>query len=108
MRLILPLALLLGGLGLLAAEMPSSEPTHDSGYRSVVDDSDDWQRTVDGWQRCGDWDLAVKHEAPALHPVVVGSFELLLVMTVALALDLAAFARKPAGTTTSEKSKFSG
>ena len=108
MRLILPLALLLSGLGLLAAEMPSSEPIHDNGHQSVVDDSDDWQRTVDGWQRCSDWDLAVKHEAPSLHPAVVGSFELLLILTVSLALDLAAFPKKPAGTATSEKSKFSG
>jgi len=104
----LPLALLLGGLGLLAAEMPSSEPNHDSGHRSVVDDSDDWQRTVDGWQRSSDWDLTVKHEGPALHPAVVGSFELLLVLTVWLALDLASSPRKPAGTATSKKSKFSG
>ena len=108
MRLILPLALFVGGLGLLAAEIPLPEPPHGSGQRSVVDDSDDWRRTVDGWQRASEWNLVVKHEAPALHPAVVGSFQLLLVLTVALALDLVATPKKPVETATNDKSKSPG
>jgi len=108
MRLILPLALLVGGLGLLAAEIPSAESPHGNEQRSMVDGSDDWRRTVDGWQRSSDWDPAVKREAPALHPAVVGSFQLLLVLTVALTLDLVATPKKPVETATNDKSKSSG
>ena len=94
MRLIVPLFLFIVGFGFLAGELPCSEAYRAGKNRPTAETSSDWRRTADGWQRASDWTLAVKRETPALHPAVVGGFQVLLVLTVALALDLCCHAEK--------------
>ncbi len=87
MRWILPLFLFIAGLGFLAAELPCCESYRAGENQQVVEHSNDWRRTARGWQHSSDWAPPLKIDPPALHPAVVGSFQLLLVLAVSLAFD---------------------
>jgi len=50
--------------------------------------ADSWRQTRQGWQRCEDFlGPPLEYRHPALHPLVVGSLEVLLTMTAMLALS---------------------
>jgi len=87
MRWILPLLLLIAGVGFLAAELPCSEQYRVEKNRPVAEISSDWRRTAEGWRRASSWTELPAAHAPALHPAIVGSFQLLSVLAVSLALD---------------------
>jgi len=88
MRLIVPLFLLIVGVGFLAAELPLDQRSLADANRQVVEISSDWRRTDAGWRRVSTWTEPSGVESPALHPAVVASFQVLLVLTVSLALDM--------------------
>ncbi|MGO9110638.1 MAG: hypothetical protein ACLP9L_15560 [Thermoguttaceae bacterium] len=54
---------------------------------ATEDMSGGWRRTNEGWRRIELFRQPVQYRRPALHPVVVGSLEVLLTMTAMLALS---------------------
>jgi hypothetical protein len=71
MRLIIGIACLLLGLGMLSCRVgpampPGDAKTHAEG-RAL-----EWVRTVDGWERAGSWYVS-EVRRPQLHPLVVAA-----------------------------------
>jgi hypothetical protein len=78
---IVGLLLLLLTLGWITSELPSDTPGNEPNSSMA------WRRTRDGWQRR--YTLVIVHPAPPpqLHPVVVATFEGLLVLTGVVAFS---------------------
>jgi hypothetical protein len=85
MRSIVGILLLLVGFGLVSCQLEGTS----AGTRGATTTKTDWVRTVDGWERAGNWEPLVSHR-PQLHPLVVGSGQVLAAL-----LSLAAFAGQP-------------
>ncbi len=54
---------------------------------ATEDRSGSWRRTDEGWQRTEVFRPPVQYRRPGLHPLIVGSLEVLLTMTAMLALS---------------------
>lgn len=79
MRFIGLLLLALVALGWFAAEVPLA------GTPAVTDVCGEWRRTRDGWQPVSMVLVGPSIRRPALHPAVVGMFELLVCVTALVA-----------------------
>jgi hypothetical protein len=65
MRLILGIACLLLGLGMLSCGVGDAKP-------QAANPAGGWVRTVDGWERAGGWQVG-DVRPPRLHPLVVAA-----------------------------------
>lgn len=74
-------ALLLVGLLYLACEVETAAEAVGRPVRQQTNESD-WRRTADGWQRRSSWQRPEPYRPVAPHPLVVGLFELFLVVLV--------------------------
>jgi hypothetical protein len=72
MRSIVGIALVLVGLGLVSCQLDGRLV---AARRTTPDAA--WVRTIDGWERTGNW-TPVDSRRPPLHPLVVASGQLLL------------------------------
>jgi hypothetical protein len=86
MRSIVGIALVLFGLGLVSCQLDGQMV---AARRTISDAA--WVRTIDGWERTGNW-APVDSRRPPLHPLVVASGQVLLSV-----FALAAFAGNSAG-----------
>ena len=93
MRWILRLLLVLLVAGWLAGKVPSAQTRSDRRLEAQRPSEMQWRKTRDGWERPTWLNAQVwpsSHERsrrPAIHPVVVGLMEVLLVLTAALAFS---------------------
>jgi hypothetical protein len=72
MRSIVGIGLMLLGLGLVSCQLDSRLV---AARRTTAETT--WVRTIDGWERAGNWS-PVDSRPPALHPLVVASGQTLL------------------------------
>ncbi len=72
MRRIGFLILLLLALGWVVAELPAAPAQIPQTQTS------DWRRTRDGWERMSWWRAEATRHRPAIHPLVIGSLQVLV------------------------------
>ena len=81
MRLIAGILLILVGLGWLASEIPLSQAQPGRSQPTG------WRRTAHGWERSGTWTAETNGCRPAVHPVVIGLFQLFLALAFLVAFS---------------------
>jgi len=80
-RLIGYLLLVLLGIGWLAGEVELAAAAPSAGRVDT-----DWRRTRNGWERQSSWIEDTPPRRPALHPAMVGTFQLLASVAALIAL----------------------
>lgn len=88
MRTAVWLATVLVVLGWILSEVPLARTSLEEPASAA------WRRTNDGWQRPSDWTTPPEIRHPNLHPLVVGTLELLASLAALVAFPSGSHARR--------------